>query len=169
MPSQQQWTTTQAARLLKQPTHRIIYLFDNHVVERPEHEPRGRGSSRLLSSRNLLELAVATTMWRLNVPTGTSRKLLDALRGWEQRMTAEDFALPRSVEEDGGPTVRLILDQNGAVYVAIGRGAEATRDRSRRPATGTTARARGRGRPGREHPTDSGGPRAARRAGSRST
>ena len=123
MASQRQWTTTQAARLLEQPPHRIIYLFENHVVEAPEQDPRGRGSSRLLSARNLLELGVATATSRLGVGTRISRKLLDALRTWEQGMAAQGFALPRSIEDTGGPTVRLILDENGATHVAIGWGA----------------------------------------------
>ena len=46
MAATRQWTTTQAARLLKQPLHRVIYLFQDKVVGPPVREPRGRGSSR---------------------------------------------------------------------------------------------------------------------------
>ena len=126
MAATRQWTTTQAARLLKQPLHRVIYLFQDKVVGPPVREPQGRGSSRLLSDRNLLEVGIATTTGGLGVATDTTRKLLDALRAWEQGMATEGFALPRSIEEDGGPTVRLILDENGAAHVAIGWGAETT-------------------------------------------
>ena len=126
MDATRDWSTTEAARLLNQPPHRIIYLFDNQVVDAPVQQAEGRGSSRRLSDRNLLEVAIATTTGRLGMGSETSRKLLGALRAWEQGMAGEGFALPRSVEEEGGPTVRLILDENGRTHVAIGWGADST-------------------------------------------
>jgi len=152
-------------------TYRIIYLFDKQVVEAPEQEPQGHGSSRRLSARNLLELAIATATSRLGVATETSRKLLDGLRAWEQGMTAVGFALPQSIEETGGPTVRLILDEQGATHVAIGWAPEArwSKDRCR---TSRAAERRGKRRHERRaqgHPADSAGPRQAGPARSRST
>lgn len=126
MSTTREWTTTQAARLLKQPAHRIIYLFDNKVVDAPTREAEGRGSSRRLSDRNLLEVAIATATSRLGVGSETTRKLLGALRTWEQGMRADGFTLPRSIEEEGGAIVRLILNENGGTHVAIGWGADTT-------------------------------------------
>jgi hypothetical protein len=55
----EQWTLTEAAGLLREPQHRLIYLCEKGVV-RPDYEDaKGRGSSRRFSARNLLEFAVA--------------------------------------------------------------------------------------------------------------
>ena len=92
----------------------------------PTRQPHGRGSSRRLSERNLLEVAIATTASRLGIAADTVRKLLAALRIWELGMAAEGLELPRSIEVDEGPTVRLILDDNAATHVAMGWGNETT-------------------------------------------
>jgi DNA-binding transcriptional MerR regulator len=62
------WTLTEAARLLGEPQHRLIYLCEKGVVEPDVQDAGGRGSSRRFSNRNLLEFAVALRLRELELP-----------------------------------------------------------------------------------------------------
>ena len=50
-----EWTLSEAARLLRQPQHRLIYLCEKAAVIPDYADAHGRGSSRRFSARNLLE------------------------------------------------------------------------------------------------------------------
>ena len=121
------WTLTRVARALGEPQHRLIYLCEHDVV-RPDHkDARGRGSSRLFSTRNLLEFAVALRLRELQIPVSAVRALLGALRRFEEAARAKkpQFLLPNSLRERDAPDLRVVIGDGRYLYVSIayrGRG-----------------------------------------------
>ena len=117
------WTMTQAARALKQPQHKLIYLCQQGVVHPDVDDAQGRGSSRLFSSRNLLEFAVALELRVLQIPASALLAVVYVLRAFERYVQrerpAEAFELPRSLQEHGAPDVRLLVRDGRLLYVSI--------------------------------------------------
>ena len=117
------WTMTQAARALKQPQHKLIYLCQQGVVHPDVDDAQGRGSSRLFSSRNLLEFAVALELRVLQIPASALVAVVYVLRAFEgyvqRERPAEAFELPRSLQEHGAPDVRLLVRDGRLLYVSI--------------------------------------------------
>ena len=61
------WTPTEAARLLEEPQHRLIYLCEKGVVEPDLQDAEGRGSSRGVAGRRASAALVSrTAQLRLN-------------------------------------------------------------------------------------------------------
>ena len=68
MATDQSFTLSEIARRLDVPQHRLIHLCEKGVVVPDVHEAAGRGSSRVFSSRNFLELAVALRLRDMMLP-----------------------------------------------------------------------------------------------------
>jgi hypothetical protein len=115
-----EWTMTGAARLLGQPQHRLIYLCEKGVVQPDLRTAEGRGSSRGLSRRNLLEFSVALNLRQLHIPAQLIGALLAALRELEAHLAAElpGFSIPDSLRSSTSPDLRLVIG-DGRLYFTL--------------------------------------------------
>lgn len=116
-----QWTMTEAARLLEQPQHRLIYLCEKGVVEPDFQNAEGRGSSRRFSARNLLEFAVALRLRELELPASFVASVLYVLRAFERSMKASlpQFRLPESLREANAPELRVIVGDGQRLFFSL--------------------------------------------------
>ena len=119
-PPRNEWTMTEAARLLGQPQHRLIYLCEKGVVQPDLRTAEGRGSSRGLSRRNLLEFSVALNLRQLQIRAQLIGALLGALRELEARLAAElpGFSIPDSLRPSTSQDLRLVID-DGRLYFSL--------------------------------------------------
>ena len=103
------WTLTQAARLLGEPQHRLIYLCEKGAVVPDFHDAEGRGSSRRFSARNLLEFAIALRLRELEIGVALVGAVVHVLRAFEPRVGKEfrGFRLPDSLRVPGAPDLHL--------------------------------------------------------------
>jgi len=119
---QAEWTLSEAARLLKEPQHRLIYLCERQVVVPDYGDAEGRGSSRRFSSRNLLEFALALRLRQLTIPVGTVAAIVHVLRGFEKSVAEylEGFGLADGLRRKGGPELRIIISDGEYLYFTLG-------------------------------------------------
>ena len=120
------WTLTQAARVVDQPQHKLIYLCQQGVVRPDLEDAKGRGSSRQFSATNLLEFAVAFELRRLRLPVPTLTALLRLLRRVEQFLRERDphffVDLLQLLQSDDAPAVRLVISDGRLAHVLYGLG-----------------------------------------------
>ena len=119
-----EWTLTEIAKLLNQPQHRLIYLCEKRVVIPDGSDARGRGSSRRFSVRNLLEFAVALTLWEFHVPASLMGGILSTLRSFEAALlrTNPGLKLPQALRIQNAPVIRALLTKGTRLYFVIGEG-----------------------------------------------
>ncbi len=124
MTLSREWTLSEAARLLGEPQHRLIYLCEKKVVVPDLNNARGRGSSRLFSSRNLLEFAVALRLRGLELPVRLVAAIIHVLRAFERNVSQEikGFSLAHSLKEKMAPDLRIILSDGKRLYFSLGVG-----------------------------------------------
>ena len=117
-----EWSLSEAARLLGEPQHRLIYLCEKRVIVPDLGEARGRGSSRRFSARNLLEFEVALRLRELTVPVGSIAAILYALRAFEAKVAREapGFSSGRAANR-AAPDLRIIVTDEGRLYFSLGR------------------------------------------------
>ena len=118
-----EWTLTEAARLLGEPQHRLIYLCEEGVVQPDLEDAKGRGSSRLFSAHNLLEFAIALRLRALEIPVLSIGAITYTLRAFEHKVQQQmpDFCLPYSLRGAGAPDLRVVLKE-GRLYLTLGTG-----------------------------------------------
>lgn len=118
-----EWTLTEAARLLGEPQHRLIYLCEKGVVQPDFEEARGRGSSRRFSAHNLLEFAIALRLRMLEIPALSIGAITYTLRAFEHKVQQQipAFSLPYSLRGAAAPDLRVILKE-GRLYLTLGTG-----------------------------------------------
>jgi hypothetical protein len=118
-----EWTLTEAARLLGEPQHRLIYLCEKSVVQPDLEDAKGRGSSRRFSPLNLLEFAIALKLRVLEIPALSIGAITYTLRAFEHKVQQQipDFRLPYSLRGAGAPDLRVILKE-GRLYLTLGTG-----------------------------------------------
>jgi DNA-binding transcriptional MerR regulator len=118
-----EWTLTEAARLLGEPQHRLIYLCEKGVVQPDLEDAKGRGSSRRFSAHNLLEFAIALRLRVLEIPAPSIGAITYTLRAFERKVRQQipDFCLPYSLRGAGAPDLRVII-KDGRLYVTLGTG-----------------------------------------------
>lgn len=116
------WTLTEAARLLDEPQHRLIYLCEKGVVEPDLQDAEGRGSSRRFSSRNLLELAVALRLRDLELPATLIGAVVHVMRAFEAAVGREirGFRLPESLQAKNAPDLRVVIGDGRRLYFTLG-------------------------------------------------
>lgn len=117
-----EWSLSDAARLLGQTQHRLIYLCEKQVVVPDLGGARGRGSSRRFSARNLLEFEVALKLRELTVPVGSIAAILYGLRAFEAKVARElpGFRLPDGLKSRRAPDLRVVLTDKGRLYFSLG-------------------------------------------------
>jgi hypothetical protein len=118
-----EWTLTEAARLLREPQHRLIYLCEKGVVQPDLEDAKGRGSSRRFSGHNLLEFAIALRLRMLEIPALSIGAITYTLRAFEHKVQQQipGFCLPYSLRGAGAPDLRVILE-GGRLYLTLGTG-----------------------------------------------
>jgi hypothetical protein len=123
------WTLTQAARLLGEPQHRLIYLCEKGVVVPDIQDAEGRGSSRRFSARNLLEFAIALRLRELEIGVALVGAVVHVLRAFERRVGKElrDFRLPDSLRVPGAPDLRVVIADAGRLYFTLATGGSPAR------------------------------------------
>jgi DNA-binding transcriptional MerR regulator len=121
-----QWSLSEAARLLNQPQHRLIYLCEKRVVVPDLGDARGRGSSRRFSARNLLEFGIALKLRELTVPARSISAILYALRAFEAKVASrrEDFDMPAGLLTPNAAGLRIILTDEGRLFFSLHSKAE---------------------------------------------
>lgn len=122
MPSPQSFTLSEIAQRLDVPQHRLIHLCEKGVVVPDVHGAAGRGSSRVFSARNFLELAVALRLRDMMLPVAAVGALVHVLGAFEQRLRDDlpHFALAESLCEDPAPELRVIISDGRTVYFSLG-------------------------------------------------
>lgn len=118
-----EWTLTEAARLLGEPQHRLIYLCEKGVVQPDFEDAKGRGSSRRFSAQNLLEFAIALRLRVLEIPALSIGAITYTLRAFERKVQQQipAFSLPYSLRGAAAPDLRVILKE-GRLYLTLGMG-----------------------------------------------
>ena len=120
----EEWTLTEAARLLQQPEHRLIYLCEKRVVQPDVQDAGGRGSSRRFSPRNLLEFAVALRLRESDIPASTVAIVIRVLRAFEASVgkTIRGFRLPDSLRISKAPDLRAVISDGSKLYFTLRTG-----------------------------------------------
>ena len=119
-----EWSLTDAAKLLGEPQHRLIYLCEKGVVRPDIQDAEGRGSSRRFSARNLLEFAVALRLRELEMAVSLTAAVIYVLRAFERSVRGEiaGFSLPESLRQAGAPDLRAIIGDGHRLYFSLARG-----------------------------------------------
>jgi DNA-binding transcriptional MerR regulator len=117
-----EWSLSEAARLLRQPQHRLIYLCEKGVILPDLGDAKGRGSSRRFSARNFLEFAIALSLRELTVPVASVAAIIYALRAFEKKVAREipTFSLPFGLRTSRAPDLRALLTDAGRLYFSLG-------------------------------------------------
>ena len=123
MSSRPVWTMPQAARLLGEPQHRLIYLCEKRVVVPDIADACGRGSSRRFSARNLLEFSIALRLRTLALPVGTVAAIIYTLRAFEKRVAGEipGFELVTELRRASGVALRVIVGDGDRLFFLLGQ------------------------------------------------
>lgn len=119
------WTLTEAARLLGEPQHRLIYLCEKGVVAPDLQDAEGRGSSRRFSNRNLLEFSVALRLRDLELPAAMIATVVHVLRAFEGAVGREisGFHLPESLRTKDALDLRVVIGDGRRLYFTLAAGA----------------------------------------------
>lgn len=119
-----EYTLSQAARLLGEAQHRLIYLCEKGVVQPDLQDAEGRGSSRRFSGRNLLEFAVALRLRGLEIPASFVGAVIYVLRAFERslRKRLPGFHLPESLRDPRAPDLRVVIGDGRRLYFTVGAG-----------------------------------------------
>jgi len=122
MASDRSFTLSEIARRLGVPQHRLIHLCEKGVVVPDVHGAAGRGSSRVFSSRNFLELAVALHLRDMMLPVAAVGAVVHVLGAFEERLRKDlpHFALADSLREDRAPDLRVIIGDGQTIYFSLG-------------------------------------------------
>lgn len=122
MASNRSFTLSEIARRLDVPQHRLIHLCEKGVVVPDVQRAAGRGSSRVFSSRNFLELAVALRLRDMMLPIAAIAAVVHVLEAFEGRLQEDfpHFALAHSLREGRSPDLRVIISDGQTIYFSLG-------------------------------------------------
>ena len=115
------FTLTQAAKVLGVAQHKLIHLCDKKVVVPDVRDARGRGSSRVFSTRNLFDFALALEMRKLELPVSFVQAVLRVLRAFEVEAKAliGEFPLPDSLLVASAPRLTLLILDGERLYFRL--------------------------------------------------
>lgn len=115
------FTLSDLARRLEVPQYQLIHLCEKDVVVPDLQDAHGRGSSRVFSARNFLELAVAVRLRSAMLPVAAVSAVLHLLRAFADRLHGEliGFSLPDSLREGNAPDLRIIVSDGRAIYFSL--------------------------------------------------
>jgi DNA-binding transcriptional MerR regulator len=121
MAATESFTLTEVARRLRVPQHRLIHLCEKGVVVPEVHDATGRGSSRVFSPLNYLELAVALRLRDMLIPVNVVRGIVHVLRTFGQQLEtgSRGPSLVEQLRQPESPEIRIILSDGQLVYFAL--------------------------------------------------
>ena len=116
------FTLAEVARRLDVPQHRLIHLCEKQVVVPDVQDAGGRGSSRIFSARNFLELAVALRLRDMMLPVSTAGAIVHVMRAMEDRLRGElpGFSLVTGLAEANAPDLRVIISDGHLIFFSLG-------------------------------------------------
>jgi len=122
MTSDRTFTLSEIEQRLDVPQHRLIHLCEKGVVIPDVHGATGRGSSRVFSSENFLELAVALRLRDMMLPVVAVGAVIHVLRAFERRLREDlpHFGLAGSLRGDRAPDLRVIIGDGHTIYFSLG-------------------------------------------------
>lgn len=122
MADDQSFTLSEVAQRLDVPQHRLIHLCEKGVVVPDVHGAAGRGSSRVFSSRNFVELAVALRLRNMMLPVAAIGAVIRILEAFEGRLRKDlpRIALADSLRDDRAPDLRIIISDGQTIYFSLG-------------------------------------------------
>ncbi len=123
MEAGRSFTLSDLARRLEVPQYRLIHLCEKEVVVPDLQDAHGRGSSRVFSAHNFLELAVAVRLRSAMLPVAAVSAVLHLLRAFANRLDGElsGFSLPDSLRDTSAPDLRIIVSDGRAIYISLAR------------------------------------------------
>jgi DNA-binding transcriptional MerR regulator len=122
MPSQT-FTLADVARRFEVPQHRLIHLCEEQIVVPDVHDAAGRGSSRVFSARNVLELAVALRIRDLMLPLTVASAIVHVLRALEEKLKEDvpHFSLVASLRTTNPLDLRAIVSDGQSIYFTLSK------------------------------------------------
>lgn len=119
-----EWTLCEAARLLGEPQHRLIYLCEKGVIQPDLQDAEGRGSSRRFSALNLLEFGVALRLRAVGIPASVCGAVVYAIRGFERAIRKEkpSFSLPGTMLHEKAPELKVVIGDDRRLYFSLTTG-----------------------------------------------
>ena len=126
MASDQSFTLSEIARRLDVSQHRLIHLCEKGVVVPDVHGAAGRGSSRVFSSRNFLELAVALRLRDMMLPVAAVGAVIRVIEAFERQLQKDlpHLALADSLRDDRAPDLRMIISDGETIFFSLGAAGE---------------------------------------------
>jgi DNA-binding transcriptional MerR regulator len=120
------YSLSEVARRLDVPQHRLIHLCEKGVVVPDVHDAAGRGSSRVFSERNFLELAVALRLRDMLLPIAAAGAVVHVLRRFEQQIQPglDGCSLTGSLRKAQSPDLRVIISDGQTLYFSLGSAGE---------------------------------------------
>ncbi|MDQ2760677.1 MAG: hypothetical protein M3Y17_09695 [Actinomycetota bacterium] len=118
----QTYTLAKIARRLDVPQHRLIHLCEKEVVVPDVQGAGGRGSSRIFSAQNFLELAVALRLRDMMLPVSAAGAIVHVMRAMEDQLRGEltDFSLGTGLVGSRAPDLRVIISDGHFIFFALG-------------------------------------------------
>lgn len=114
------FTLAEIARRLDVPQHKLIHLCEKGVVVPEIHDAAGRGSSRVFSTNNFLELAVAVRLRDMLLPVSVVGAIVHVLRRFGLELTERNgTSLAASLQEPKAPELRIILSDGEAIFFSL--------------------------------------------------
>jgi hypothetical protein len=122
MGGEKTFSLSDVARRLDVPQHRLIHLCEKGVVVPDVHDATGRGSSRVFSADNVLELAVALRLREMMLPVTTAGAVVNVLRVFGERLNRDlpHSSLTESLRDKGAPDLRVIISDGRTIYFSLG-------------------------------------------------
>lgn len=122
MAEEKTFSLSDAARRLGVPQHRLIHLCEKGVVVPDVHDATGRGSSRVFSTDNVLELAVALRLREMMLPVATAGAVVHVLRAFGERLSRDlpHSSLTESLRDKRAPYLRVIISDGQTIYFSLG-------------------------------------------------
>jgi DNA-binding transcriptional MerR regulator len=117
------FTLADIARRFGVPQHRLIHLCEKHIVVPDVHDAAGRGSSRVFSTRNVLELAVALRVRDLMLPLTVAGAIVHVLRALEAKLQEDvpHFSLVASLRTANPLDLRAIVSDGRSIYFSLAK------------------------------------------------
>ena len=126
MSSDRSFRLSEIARRLEVPQHRLIHLCEKGVVVPDVQGAAGRGSSRVFSSRNFLELAVALRLRDMMLPVAAVGAVIRVIEAFERQLQKDlpHLALADSLRDDRAPDLRMIISDGETIFFSLGAAGE---------------------------------------------
>jgi DNA-binding transcriptional MerR regulator len=120
MVAEASFTLSEIARRLDVPQHRLIHLCEKGVVVPEVHDAAGRGSSRVFSADNFLELNIALRLRDMMLPVSVIGAIIHVLHQFGKELEGRDSAsLADSLRGPHSPELRVILSDGEVIYFTL--------------------------------------------------